>query len=224
MSEENTANVCGIFLLGDSANFRIFVSWKNAHTSGQWNIRLWTPPPFLSLFNKSGDRIILTREKIDLSLRATKSSDELSLTWLCFQQCPIISIAYLFQDNTNRTYVRNRNIFIKIHHFNLLFFFFNLFASDNERNYLDKDFSLSSGEAVYSKKPMHFVTYLSQVSNFVRDFSSFWNTRVPFSLSPTTHCQRENKVGAIGRVITIRHVISLRQQPMERVAPALFFH
>lgn len=40
-------------------------------------------------------------------------------------------------------------------------------------------------------------TYLiQQFPTFQTTFRAFSNAHVPFSLSPTTHCQRENKVGA----------------------------
>lgn len=99
---------------------------KNAHLRSVKHSSLNSAT--FSLSNKSGDRIILTREKIDLSLRGTKSSDEL----VDLAMFPTMSNFYriFIRDNINRMYVRNRNIFIKIF-FTLLFL--NLFASDKIR-------------------------------------------------------------------------------------------
>ena len=124
-SEENTANVGGIFTrrLGKFSHLRFM---KNAHLRSVKHSSLNSAT--FSLSNKSGDRIILTREKIDLSLRGTKSSDEL----VDLAMFPTMSNFYriFIRDNINRMYVRNRNIFIKIF-FTLLFL--NLFASDKIR-------------------------------------------------------------------------------------------
>lgn len=65
-----------------------------------------------------------------------------------------------------------------------------------------------------------FLTYLKLISSV---FKRTKHTNVPFSLSPTTHCQRENKVRAIGRVITIRHVISLRRGTHGKGSPSSIF-
>lgn len=210
--------------------FRIFVLWKMYVQLLQRVKYSCLNSATFCLSNKSDDRIItLTREEIDLSLRVTElmSNEPFELAvlpnsaqfllFVFIEGKRKIRLRSMYKYiHGNKEYFRQRVsyyviIIIRLKQIDPIKLFY-----PRQNSFLIKKFDLRNEQEIS-------YTYLRAISNFLDDFSSFSNTHVPFSLSPTTHCQRENKVGAIGRVITIRHGNIPSTTTHRKGSPQLYF-